>query len=78
MTPEESYDDATLLQKVRSEALGHFPGPRSVEVDVSDDVVPIDGSVPREEHRSELVEMIEDVEGVKAIEDRLEVSLSSR
>lgn len=73
LRPERGYDDDTLLQKVRSEALGYWPDSQSVEVDISNGMVRISGSVEKEADRERLIELIRDVEGVAMIDDRLRV-----
>jgi len=73
--PEREFDDDTLLQKVRSEALGHFPSD-AVEVDITDGTVHVSGSIPTSADREKLLGMIREVEGVDSIEDRLEVASS--
>lgn len=77
VAPEREFDQETLLQKVRSEALGYFTSPESVEVDITDGTVKISGSVPSEDDRDRLLQMIRDVEGVDAIEDNLKVNAST-
>lgn len=67
------YDDETLLQKVRSEALGHWDGPHSIEIDITDGMVRITGSVESEDSRERLIELIRDVEGVSLVDDRMRV-----
>ena len=74
VTPERQFDEETLLQKVKSEALGQFESQESVEVEVSNGTVTVSGSVPDEEQREQLLQMIREVEGVEAIEDRLHVN----
>lgn len=73
--PEREFDQETLLQKVRSEALGHFPS-EAVEVDITDGTVRVSGSISSSADRELLLEMIHDVEGVHTVEDRLEVTTS--
>jgi osmotically-inducible protein OsmY len=75
LEPERVFDEETLLQKVRSEALGHFPS-EAVEVDITDRTVQVSGSMPSEADRDELLETIHEVEGVDRVEDRLEVTSS--
>lgn len=74
--PERQFDDDTLLQKVRSEALGYLPSD-AVEVDITDGTVQVSGSIPNSAAREELLGMIRDVEGVDEVEDRLEVATVS-
>ena len=70
---EKVYDDATLLQKVRSEALGYWPDNGNVEVDITDGMVRVSGSVASEPDRDRLLDLIRDVDGVGMIDDRLHV-----
>lgn len=73
--PKREFDEETLLQKVRSEALGHFPS-EAVEVDITDGTVRVSGSIPSSADREQLLGMIRDVDGVDTVEDRLEVTTS--
>lgn len=73
MRGEKVYDDATLLQKVRSEALGYWPDSQSIEVDITDGMVRITGTVDNQTERERLVELIRDVDGVGLIDDRLRI-----
>ncbi len=73
VTPERHFDDETLLQKVKSEALGQFPSEKSVEAEVSNGTVTVSGSVPDQEQHEHLLELVRKVEGVEAIENRLHV-----
>lgn len=73
--PERDFDEDTLLQKVRSEVLGHFPSD-AVEIDISDGTVRVAGSIPSSADREQLLGMIRDVEGVDTVEDRLELTPS--
>ncbi len=70
---KEEYDDETLLQKVRSEALGYWDGSDSIEIDITDGMVRITGSVESEDSRERLIELIRDVDGVSLVDDRLRV-----
>ncbi len=66
-----------LLQKVRSEAVGHWEidavTPHNVEVDIREGNVMVRGSVASADDRRRLVEAILDVDGVDTLEDRLTV-----
>lgn len=73
LRPERSYDDDTLLQKVRSEALGYMPDTSSINVDITDGTVRISGSVSNDGDRKRLIDLISHVEGVAFIDDRLSV-----
>lgn len=77
LRPERSYDDTTLLQKVRSEALGPLMPSSTVDVRVSDGGIMVEGSVGSEEERARLLDSIRRVEGVHTIEDRLRVNSNS-
>lgn len=74
LRPPRTYDDATLLQKIRSEALGYLAFSDSIEVEVSDGNVRIEGPVDSEQERRRLIELIDAVDGVNMIEDHLEYS----
>ena len=75
--PDEEIDDNTLLQKVRSEALGRWRGPkRGVEIDIDSGTVTLRGPVTRE-RAEELVELVEAVDGVEAVSDEMTVSQRS-
>ena len=72
--PEEEIDDNTLLQKVRSEALGRWPGSKQgIEIDVDSGVVTLRGPVTRD-RAEELIHLVEAVDGVKAVTAQLTVS----
>jgi osmotically-inducible protein OsmY len=73
MRGEKVYDDATLLQKVRSEALGYWPDSQSIEIDITDGMVRVTGTVGNKTERERLVELIRDVDGVGLIDDRLRI-----
>jgi osmotically-inducible protein OsmY len=72
--PETAYDDETLIQKVRSEALGYWDGPDSVEIDITNGVVTVSGSVHDTAEHDRLLALIEDVDGITMIEDRVDLS----
>jgi len=72
------YDDDTLLQKVRSEALGHMDEKRDIEVDIRNGHVTVKGTVEGEESHRRVLDRINAVDGVSAIEDRLEVVVARR
>ena len=71
--PDNVYDDETLMQKVRSEALGYWDGSESIEIDITDGKVELSGSVRDSASHDQLLSLIRDVEGVGLIDDRLEV-----
>jgi osmotically-inducible protein OsmY len=71
--PEKEYDDQTLLHKVRSEALGRWPWSDSIEIDITDGNVTINGTVETTSDRVRLLDLIRDVDGIGMVDDRLEV-----
>lgn len=71
--PDNVYDDETLMQKVRSEALGYWDGSDSIEIDITDGKVELSGSVRDSASHDQLLSLIRDVEGVGLIDDRLKV-----
>lgn len=71
---EQRYDDETLLQKLRSEALGYWDHPDTIEVDISDGTVRLTGDVGDQNARDQLVKLIRRVDGVGLIDDRLQIS----
>jgi hyperosmotically inducible periplasmic protein len=71
--PEPEFDDATLHQKVKSEAVGRWDGPKNdVEVDVDKGVVTLKGNVDAE-NVDDLIRLVEGVPGVASINDQLSV-----
>ena len=74
LRPRRDYDDDTLLQKVRSEALGYWDHPDTIEVDIRDGMVRLTGRVDTAKGRDRLVELVRGVEGVGLIDDRLEIT----
>ncbi|HEX6301827.1 MAG TPA: BON domain-containing protein [Acidimicrobiia bacterium] len=70
---EEKFDDDTLLQKVKSEALGYWPDSHDIEVDITNGLVRVSGTVGNESDRKKLIKLIRDVEGVGLIDDRIKV-----
>lgn len=73
LRPDKDYNDETLLQKVRSEALGYWDGSEAIEIDITDGMVKVKGSVRDTASRDQLLDLIKDVEGVDLIDDRLTV-----
>ncbi len=71
---EQRYDDETLLQKLRSEALGYWDHPDTIEVDISDGTVRLTGDVGDQNARDQLVKLIRRVDGVGLIDDRLQIT----
>lgn len=75
--PEVEIDDATLLQKVKSEALGRWQGPKhDVVIDVSNGVVTLRGQASAT-RADELVDLIQSVEGVHTVTDQISVTQST-
>ncbi|HEX6221999.1 MAG TPA: BON domain-containing protein [Acidimicrobiia bacterium] len=69
---EAVYDDATLLQKVRSEAMGPSGVDTDhVEVDIRDGNVRLTGAVSDAAARRRLVDFVGKVDGVRGINDTL-------
>ncbi len=70
--PEKTSDDATLLQKVRSEALGPSGVPsESLTIIVDDGVVTLRGTAPADGSVTRLVELASEVEGVEEVRNEL-------
>jgi osmotically-inducible protein OsmY len=71
--PEPDFDDETLRQKVKSEAIGRWEGPTSdVEVDVDNGVVTLKGNVDAEK-MDRLIRLVKGVPGVASVNDQLSV-----
>jgi osmotically-inducible protein OsmY len=71
--PEPEFDDDTLAQKVRSEALGRWRGDKKdIDISVKDGIVTLKGKAT-EELSAELVDMVGSVPGVRSVEDHLSV-----
>lgn len=76
LRPDREYDNDTLLQKVRSEAIGQWKlnvsEPADVEVTIDDrsGAVRLTGRIPSEEGRAQLIDLVNGVDGVKALDDR--------
>lgn len=67
--PSPPPDDATLLQKVRSEAVGPSGIPtEGIEIHVEEGVVHLRGTFPSPGEERELAERIRRVEGVRDVE----------
>jgi osmotically-inducible protein OsmY len=77
LQPLREYDDETLLQKVRSEALGYWDHPDTIEVDIRDGMVRLTGRVDSEKGRDQLIELIRGVDGVGLIDDRLDITAAT-
>lgn len=75
-SPTGGFDDDTLLQKIRSEAVGPWSvwSYGDVEVDVRDGNVQVSGSVTSDQEGQRLIDRIRSVDGVRIVEDRLERS----
>ena len=70
---DRSYDDATLVDHVRSE-LGRDPlAHPGILVSAANGVVQLRGEVQREEDKDELVKRTEQINGVSAVENLLHV-----
>jgi gas vesicle protein len=66
-------DDETLLQKIRSEAVGRWDGPkRDLEIDVRDGTVIVRGPADRDQ-AGELIRLVESVDGVRVVSDEMKV-----
>jgi len=67
-------DDETLLQKIRSEAVGRWDGPkRDLEIDVRDGNVTVRGPADRDQ-AGELIRLVESVDGVRVVSDGMRVT----
>ena len=71
------YDAETLIQKVRSEAVGPWKvgaaEPHEIHVGIDGERVTIEGRVASPADRERLREMVSNVEGVEVVEDALVV-----
>lgn len=70
---DKEYDDETLMQKVRSEALGYWDDDADIEIDITDGMVMISGSVRDTESRDRLLRLIRRIDGVGLIDDRISI-----
>ena len=71
--PQPDVDDETLSQKVKSEAIGRWDGPkRDIRVEVADGVVTLTGNAPAEQV-DELIRLVKGVPGVAEVNDQLSV-----
>jgi osmotically-inducible protein OsmY len=72
-----TFDEDTLLQKVRREAVGPWKvdaeEPREIHIEVDGEKVTIEGRVTSPADRERLREMVSNVEGVVQVEDALVV-----
>jgi hypothetical protein len=72
---DREFDDAELIQKVRSEALGPWMQRTghtgAVHVTVEGGEVTVAGSIESTDRRQSLLRLIENVEGVLSVTDRL-------
>lgn len=74
LRPEQQFDDETLLQKVRSEALGRLNGSTSdLVIDISNGEVRLSGSLSTAAERDRLIELIRQVEGVSGVDDQTRI-----
>jgi hypothetical protein len=72
--PEVATDDATVEQRIRSEAFRHIGVPgNAIEVDVENGVATLTGSVASDDLVSDLVEAVGKVAGVQEVESRVSV-----
>lgn len=72
--PEVEIDDETLLQKIRSEAVGRWRGPKqAIEIDVRDGRVTLRGETARAQ-AEELIHLLEAVDGVETVIDQMKVT----
>ena len=70
---EPDFDDETLHQKVKSEAIGRWVGPKKdVEVVVDNGVVTLQGKVDAD-NVDELIRLVKRVPGVASVDDQLSV-----
>lgn len=71
--PDREFDDETLHQKVKSEAIGRWDGPKNaVEVDVDKGVVTLKGNVDVE-NVDDLIRLVKGVPGVASVNDQLSI-----
>jgi osmotically-inducible protein OsmY len=71
--PEPDFDDETLRQKVKSEAIGRWEGPKSdVEIDVESGVVTLKGNVDSQ-NVDQLIRLVKGVPGVASVSDQMSV-----
>lgn len=69
--PTPEFDDHTLVQKVRSEALGRWAGrKKDIEIDVENGVVTLHGTADPDQV-GELVRLVESVPGVTSVVEEL-------
>lgn len=74
MRSEGTFDDETLMQKVRSEAVGRLDGSTArLEIDISNGEVRLSGSLASADDRDRLLELILQVEGVSGIDDQTRI-----
>jgi osmotically-inducible protein OsmY len=73
LQPEGEFDDETLLQKIRSEALGYIDS-SGIEVDVTDGNVRVTGSIDDEKSRDRLLKLVRAVDGVGKVESQISLT----
>jgi hypothetical protein len=74
MQPEVATDDATVEQRIRSEAFREIDVPASaIDVEVEDGVATLTGSVSSDDLVSDLVEAVGKVAGVKEVAAKVRV-----
>ncbi len=73
------FDNETLVQKVRSEAVGQWKrtvnnsGAVEIETGAESGQIVVRGSVESEKDRQQLLEMVREVSGVDSVDDRISV-----
>ena len=73
---ERATDDATVLQRIRSEALRDVGlSTKGMEIDVRDGVVTVEGTVPSASLGDDLVARVREVPGVEDVHARISVAL---
>jgi BON domain len=72
--PEVATDDATVEQRIRSEAFRYIDVPgNAIEVEVENGVATLTGSVARDDLVSDLIEAVGKIAGVQEVESRVRV-----
>jgi osmotically-inducible protein OsmY len=71
--PDREFDDETLHQKVKSEAIGRWDGSKNdIEVHVDNGVVTLKGNVGSE-NVDDLIRLVKGVPGVASVNDQLSI-----
>jgi osmotically-inducible protein OsmY len=77
--PQVATDDATVEQRIRSEAFRDVDvSPSDIELEVEDGVATLKGAVPDDRTASVLVSRVSKVAGVEDVDARLRVSSAER